>query len=363
MRTLTFNPEDQVPPFVPDRGPQHAKLAIVGEAPGTQESIFRKPFIGPAGSELDRMLKDAGLDPKEIYFTNVFPYQPPENQIKSFFCSKASKLYDPEFPPMGAGQYILNGFGDHVRNLRQRLALLPNLQLICPVGNTALWAITGKTGIGALRGTISPSLGNLHPNLPTYHPSAVLRTWAYRSVVVSDFQKAKDYISGGINLPSKSEFTLHLDQSLDQLNKLVQIALGSPRMAIDVETEASQIRTVGIAYSPTEAFVIPFFCSKSGVSNYWQNPLDEIEAWKLVKILCESDVPKVLQNGLYDIQRLLDPYGIIVKNVKDDTMLLHHALQPEMPKSLDFLASTYLNTEAWKAEYRRSGSEQHKRDE
>ena len=360
-----FDPSGLLPPYVPDRGPKDAVLAIVGEAPGDQESIFLKPFRGKSGAELERIISDAGLDPKSIYFTNVFPLQPPDNAIHSFFCSKkeAGKTHS-QLPPMGAGKYLRPEFIPFIQSLHARLAALPNLKLICPVGNTAMWALLGKTGIGALRGTIFPHTASLQkPILPTFHPAAVLRQWALRSTVVADFGKAASFLSGDLVAPNSSDFTLHLDQSLDQLHLLVQRALESPILGIDVETEHNQIRTVGIALSETEAFVIPFFDMKAGITNYWINPVDELKAWHLVRTILESPVPKVMHNGMYDTQRLFQPYSIIPKNFCDDTMLLHHALQPEMKKSLDFLSSAYLNTSAWKAEYRRAGAEQTKRDE
>ena len=62
----------------------------------------------------------------------------------------------------------------------------------------------------------------------------------------------------------------------------------------------------------------------------------------------DSPVPKVFQNGLYDIHRLWRGYGLAVRNAEHDTMLLHHALQPESPKGLDYLGSIYTNEAAWK---------------
>ena len=71
--------------------------------------------------------------------------------------------------------------------------------------------------------------------------------------------------------------------------------------------------------------------------------------WEIVKsILASSRIPKLFQNGLYDIAFLWRAAGIPVKGALHDTMLLHHALQPEMKKGLGFLASIYADEGAWK---------------
>jgi hypothetical protein len=61
-----------------------------------------------------------------------------------------------------------------------------------------------------------------------------------------------------------------------------------------------------------------------------------------------SDQPKIAQNGLYDLNILWRSYGITVRNFEEDTMLLHHALQPESEKGLGFLGSVYTDEASWK---------------
>ena len=52
-------------------GPQGARVVLVGEQPGNREDIDGKPFVGPAGRELDRGLVEAGIDRGEVYVTNA----------------------------------------------------------------------------------------------------------------------------------------------------------------------------------------------------------------------------------------------------------------------------------------------------
>jgi uracil-DNA glycosylase family protein len=53
------------------RGPSGARVVLLGEQPGDQEDQQGEPFVGPAGGVLDRALDDAGLDPGDVYRTNV----------------------------------------------------------------------------------------------------------------------------------------------------------------------------------------------------------------------------------------------------------------------------------------------------
>ncbi len=74
----------------------------------------------------------------------------------------------------------------------------------------------------------------------------------------------------------------------------------------------------------------------------------------LVGELCEdclpddASIPKLFQNGLYDIAFLYRSMGIKVMGASEETMLAHHALQPEMIKDLGFLGSVYTDEGAWK---------------
>ena len=67
---------------VPGIGPLNAKLFIVGEALGEQESILEKPFVGRAGQLLTVMLENAGIDRDEVYISNVVKCRPTTNNGK-----------------------------------------------------------------------------------------------------------------------------------------------------------------------------------------------------------------------------------------------------------------------------------------
>lgn len=65
---------------VPGEGPLDAKIIFCGEAPGYNESIQGKPFVGSAGKFLNELLQIAGLRREEVFITNVVKCRPPENR-------------------------------------------------------------------------------------------------------------------------------------------------------------------------------------------------------------------------------------------------------------------------------------------
>jgi uracil-DNA glycosylase family 4 len=65
---------------VPGEGPLNAKIMFIGEAPGRNEDLQGKPFVGRAGELLDYLLSLAGLKREEVYITNVVKCRPPNNR-------------------------------------------------------------------------------------------------------------------------------------------------------------------------------------------------------------------------------------------------------------------------------------------
>jgi DNA polymerase len=62
------------------RGNPHARLMCIGEAPGRDEDIEGRPFVGRAGQLLDKMLSAIGIGPDDVYITNVIYWRPPGNR-------------------------------------------------------------------------------------------------------------------------------------------------------------------------------------------------------------------------------------------------------------------------------------------
>lgn len=341
-------------PPVPSLLRPGASLLLVGEAPGEQETILREPFIGSAGQELRRMLADAGLSFDECSITNVFPIRPPDNKIEAF-CGKKESVGGKSYslPPLRQGLYIRPEYLHHLESLKE-LILNCNPVCIVALGAVAAWALLQDSRITKLRGTVAPcALVPGYKVLPTFHPAYILRTWADRVVAVADLMKAKaEQHSREIHRPQRR---VHIIESVGDLPLAEDLlARGGNVLSFDIETGAKQIKCISLATSPFDAVLLPFVDFRRPKGSFWQSPSDEVLAWRWLKGILESPIPKLAQNGLYDIQYLLEA-SIRVRNYTWDTMILHHSLWPELKKDLGFLGSLYTQEPAWKLMRTRSG--------
>lgn len=351
------------------------RVLLVGEAWGQREERWQHALVGPSGAELARMLFQAGVGPElgmkypseldmirywrdmrseqDIDIANVFNFHPPNNNIKECFCSvKEGGVSD--LGPIDS-KYLKPELMPHVNALWKKVEdLKPNL--VVAMGNTACWALLGEAKIGTLRGTvkISPKLGV--KVLPTYHPAAILRQWNLRTITVSDLSKVPEEAKAS-HIERIQRFVT-IEPTLEEIYEWM--ARPASFYAVDIETKKIGMSMIGFARSPHDALVIPFYNDRIGdPANYW-SPADECVAWRYVGALLERPVPKVFQNGIFDLFHLLR-LGLRPAMCQDDTMILHHSLYPEMLKGLGFLGSIYSREIAWKP--MRKAGDNLKRDE
>jgi uracil-DNA glycosylase len=340
-------------PCIGPIGPRDAKLVLVGEAPGDQEERTGIPFIGWAGQELRRLFLQAGLDWNSTYFTNVLFSRPPENKLEKFCVSKIELPASYPMPALSPGKYLHPDLLPELDRLwGELLNLRPNL--IIAAGATAAWAILRLNGITRLRGTIHGSkFGKV---LPILHPALLAKGpdgWSNRPVMVADLMKAaveKEFPE--IRRPVRHVL---IDPTLPEVEEWRDVALATKLLACDIETRGRSITCVGFSSSSSSAIVIPFFDARKlafdpelGLfpGSYWTRQ-GEIRVRRIINDVLSSSVPKLFQNGLFDVQHLLSE-GYRIRNFAEDTMILHHALYPEMRKDLGFLGSIYTNETAWK---------------
>lgn len=378
------------------------KVTLVGEAWGRHEAEFQHALVGPSGRELSLELGISGLAPflqllcrkcksetafinsrcehcqeyiwpnefnlidhwkalrrdHSIAITNVFNTQPPNNDLGHFFGTTP----ETEMPAWKAskttgGSHLKSEYFPHIKRLWNELQdQKPNL--IIALGNAACWATLGQTKITTLRGTIAWSDKVNTKILPTFHPAAVLRQPPMRVSVIADLTKAKREAEfPEIRRPER--WITIIDPTEAGLCEAHNwLARPARAYSIDIETKRGQISMVGFARSSSDALVITFR-TESGPINFWSTPELEAKAWRLVIQGLQSPIPKVFQNGVYDLSYFIK-MGIHVKNALHDTMLWHHSEYPELPKSLGFLGSIYCNDVAWKSMVRH---ETLKRDE
>jgi uracil-DNA glycosylase len=340
-------------PCIKSVGPKNARVMAIGEAPGEQEEYSGIPFFGPAGQEFDRLLEEAGFKRSELYLTNVLRTRPPFNKMEAVCVKKKDLPGSYSLPPLSQGKYLHPDLVPELDRLRSEIDEVKPW-LILSLGNTALWGVLGQTGISRLRGTIQPGPGGCKV-LPTYHPSAVLRQWDLRPIVSTDFCKARaESLFPEIRRPRRE---LLINPTLDELRAAYNRGAQEAKiLATDVETKRGQITCCSFSWRKDFGVVIPFVDLRQSDRSFWRSLGEECQAWLLVQEFLALPVPKLFQNGLYDIQ-YYRKHGLHIENPLHDTMLLHHSMYPEMLKGLGFLGSVYTNEASWKLLRQRSDDE------
>ena len=362
-------------------------IVLLGEAWGENEQKIGRAFCGASGIQLLKLLDEAGAltlsfadklllgqyykqyDPwlidkvwgnhPEFHRSNVFQQHPPGNRLEFFCGPKAEGI--PGYGPLLTSEYVIKGYAYELDRLGDEiLSIDPNL-IVC-LGNAALWSLTGHTGITKLRGTTITSTHTIsgYKLLCTYHPSAVLRQWQHRPTTILDLSKiSREKDTGHVTRPTCE---IWIEPTLEDITQFIaDYVKNCPVLSVDIETSGTQITIIGFAPRRDLAIVIPFFDPSKPGRNYWPTPELERECWEIIRrVLEDESIPKLFQNGLFDIAFIWRTAGVAVRGATHDTMLLSHAQQPEALKGLGYLGSIHTDHGPWKVE--RKSSDTIKRD-
>jgi DNA polymerase-1 len=327
---------------------------IVGEAPGDEEIRRGEPFVGAAGQELSRMLNEIGISRNQCFITNVVRVKPPGNDMTSFMPVRKGDITPQHglvrdkmcLPPVWEGLELLKREIEMVR---------PNV--IIAFGNVSLWALTGKSGIMSWRGSrlecdLDLALDYKPKVIPTYAPSAVLRNWAWRPIVLQDLRRAKGHSDSRDFKCVDYRFIIRPDFStvLEYLSVIAKAVTAAPfKLAVDIETRAGHIACIGFAWSKREALCIPLMCVER-LEGYWTEEEETVLMFALYQILTHPNCIVLGQNFLYDAQYFWRHLHYL-PNLVRDTMLSQHVCFSNMQKGLDFLSSMYCEDHVyWKDE-------------
>ncbi len=165
---------------VPGEGPVPARIMLIGEAPGKQEDVSGRPFVGRAGAILNEMLGSAGIRREDVYVTSVIKCRPPKNR-------------DPLPDEISACLPYL-----------QRQISLVRPGIIVPMGRFAAACILDMFGLPA--GTI----GTIHGKsflpegegyspfiIPVYHPAVITHNPRLKEALLEDFNAIKRHLKSG----------------------------------------------------------------------------------------------------------------------------------------------------------------------
>ena len=161
---------------VPGTGPVPSEIMIVGEAPGFNEDVQGRPFVGAAGKLLDTLLARIGLSRADVYITNVLKCRPPQNRDPMPNEAEACLPY-----------------------LRAQYKLVqPKAVLI--LGRHALERmLPGVGSISRVHGQIFMRGGVAF--MPVYHPAAALHNGSLVRDLEQDFDRVRGYLDEVLKPP------------------------------------------------------------------------------------------------------------------------------------------------------------------
>lgn len=153
-----------------------AQIVFVGEAPGKNEDLQGKPFVGASGKFLDEMLASINLKRSDIYITNIVKYRPPNNR-----------------DPLPEEKRVFWPY------LMRQLEII-NPKVIVTLGRHAMNCFISEAKISVAHGhprKVKLTGDNREYNwlvMPLYHPAAALYNGSMRQTLMTDFQKVRNLI-------------------------------------------------------------------------------------------------------------------------------------------------------------------------
>lgn len=144
-------------------GNPNAKIVFIGEAPGKNEDLQGKPFVGAAGTFLNEMLELIGMKREEIYITNIVKYRPPNNR-----------------DPLPEEKEAFLPF------LREQLEVIKP-KLVVTLGRHSMDILLPGLKISQVHG--EPKRYNGQVYLPLFHPAAALYNGGMRQTLIDDFKR------------------------------------------------------------------------------------------------------------------------------------------------------------------------------
>lgn len=166
--------------LVPGGGNASARLLLVGEAPGAQEALQGKPFVGPAGKNLTAFLSAVSLSRDALYITNAVKFRPTKQGASGRLSNRT--------PTRGEADAFRPWLLEEIDAVRPFV--------VATLGNTALRAVTGDGRvIGDVHGRpLADRLDCGAYVFPLYHPASVIYRRELRETYAADVEALRRFL-------------------------------------------------------------------------------------------------------------------------------------------------------------------------
>lgn len=288
---------------------------LVGEAPGEMENRYGTPFVGPAGQELDRFLRQAGIKRAQVYITNLCKVWP-------------EKIGRKQLPP--TPEEIER---DRPELEREISDVMPSV--IVPIGShAAKYFLGSKFRLRGLHGIPIPGENGV-VYLPAYHPAAGLHAIEQQKDIQFDFQQLGRFLRGEIAPPvdeyPEPIYTEYVDSPPDSDGIEFMLA-GETLLAMDTEGHYRNPWGLSITAEEGAGYIVR---------------INQPESLALINqhINAYHGVCSVVFHYAVHDLRVLEPMGITIPPERlEDTMIMAYLLGTE-PQGLKDLARRHCGME------------------
>lgn len=314
-------------------------LAVIGEMPGKREVEEGFPFLGQSGKVLWNLFQSHGTGPDDVMVTN------------SIRCGLRGGEKPDESMMLKAQELCIDLVRHNLREAKARVALC--------TGKWPWRAMTGFDGIEKYRGTVIPrdDVDPFHTTC-TLHPAALLHSDSKKifiELLHADVGKALKLARRELDVwdPPVCD-AMDLDNLIYWLD---HVRKSKVPVACDVETDgidalACGLLTIGMATEdPYRAFSIPW--RPTFPEQYTDQEWSKIHK-RILGILDDPKMHVVFHNKTFDVPVLQRHFETEIDAVREDTLLMHHALYPRLPHDLQAVGSHFLPLEPWKTDFESS---------
>jgi uracil-DNA glycosylase family 4 len=346
--------------YVPPEGNPKAKYILVGEQPGAVEEHKRRPFQGPSGSLLDKLLYDVDLERDDAWVSNTILCKADrDDQFEEARLCCAPRLFrelkdlPPEAPLIALGKQaakVLLGVGGILKSRGfiwkvGKLKAKARRELWRKVRDRSDKSKKAKTARATARLKLfrDESIAR-RCVLPTIHPAFVLRALTWGAVLQVDMDRISRFLKSGGKLDLVDRRPFKVAWKPEHVRRLA--ASLDSTVTVDIETDGvrileTRIRCIGIGDDKQTIVIYPFR------KRLHREVLNSI--FKRAKKIVGHNII------VFDAP-VLRRAGIKMKDSKvEDTLVAYHAFASHLPKALLHVGSVFCDASPWKHEAKGEG--------
>lgn len=325
-----------------DCGPDgsfNAEIAVVAEYLGEREKQTKMPLNGSGGKLFWELIRPIGITRRSVYITTAIKRQ----------VIRPSK-YTKDATPVNRHE------ADNYAALVQwELQQLPNLKYIICLGDYALQAVTGLSGISHHRGSVyktvlrsaSTDCNRECDVVVMLNPSDITAPGGMKHEIIMKFDigRLKTVLEGKFKYHEiKANINPSFNEAMQWIDKYHDEGLP---ISLDIETISGETACIGFASNSHEGHCINF---RNETANVYSVSEETRIRLRLQKLADDARTKWIMQNGMFDTSTLAFKDRLMLGRSYFDTMLAHHTLYPSFPHNLGFITTQYTTHPYYKDE-------------